>query len=228
MPVFSHHTRANECCQLAGHAASTVVPGTLQDHRAFPYNGILPDLADFYGSAIRRAVRGRGATFAPKSRIRDVWSATLPQSDKGRVARHSEQIAKVSEMATLSTHFHECKFLRRNSAKSVELPGLPERWPTDLGVRAPRPRSSRQLQILAEPIPRRRSSSGPLNSSIAQITTGDFEGIFPSQRETLLRPDQLVRSAAGRCRVTPGPDKTIRAARRSKACPGFEPHSPST
>src|SRR6267143_1608756 len=31
---------------------------------------------------------GRGATFAPKSRIGDVWSATLPQSDKGRVARH--------------------------------------------------------------------------------------------------------------------------------------------
>jgi serine/threonine protein kinase len=33
------------------------LPGTLQDHRAFPCNGILPDLADFYGSAIRRAVR---------------------------------------------------------------------------------------------------------------------------------------------------------------------------
>jgi len=55
--VFPHHTRANECCQLAGHAASSVVPGTLQDHRPFPCNGILPDLADFYGSAIRRAVR---------------------------------------------------------------------------------------------------------------------------------------------------------------------------
>ncbi len=48
-PVFPQHTRANECCQLAGHAASRVVPGTLQDHRTFPCNGILPDLADFYG-----------------------------------------------------------------------------------------------------------------------------------------------------------------------------------
>src|SRR5438876_11413282 len=57
MAVFPHHTRANECCQLAGHAASRVVPGTLQDHQAFPCNGILPDLADFYGSAIRRAIR---------------------------------------------------------------------------------------------------------------------------------------------------------------------------
>jgi hypothetical protein len=27
--MFPHHTRANECCQLAGHAASRVVPGTL-------------------------------------------------------------------------------------------------------------------------------------------------------------------------------------------------------
>src|SRR6266576_1953412 len=86
MAVFPHHTRANECCQLAGHAASRVVPGTLQDNQAFPYNGILPDLAEFYGSAIRRAVRGRGATFTPKSRIGDVWSAALPQSDKGREA----------------------------------------------------------------------------------------------------------------------------------------------
>src|SRR3979411_3158866 len=83
-----HHTRANECCQLAGHAASRVVPGTLQDHQAFPCNEILPDLADFYWvcDPVRRS--GRGATFAPKSRIGDVWSATLPQSDKGRVARH--------------------------------------------------------------------------------------------------------------------------------------------
>jgi hypothetical protein len=55
MAVFPHHTRANECCQLAGHAASRVVPGTLQDHRAFPCKGILPDLAEFYGSAVRRA-----------------------------------------------------------------------------------------------------------------------------------------------------------------------------
>jgi hypothetical protein len=36
MAVFPHHTRANECCRLGGHAASRVVPGTLQDHRAFP------------------------------------------------------------------------------------------------------------------------------------------------------------------------------------------------
>src|SRR6266481_3737154 len=57
MAVFPHHTRANECCQLAGHAARRVVPGTLQDHRAFPSNEILPELADFYGSAIGRAVR---------------------------------------------------------------------------------------------------------------------------------------------------------------------------
>jgi len=55
--VFPHHTRANECCLIAGLAASRVVPGTLQDYRAFPCNGILPDLADFYGSAIRRPVR---------------------------------------------------------------------------------------------------------------------------------------------------------------------------
>ena len=29
MAVFPRHTRANECCQLAGHAASRVVPGTV-------------------------------------------------------------------------------------------------------------------------------------------------------------------------------------------------------
>jgi hypothetical protein len=67
--VFPHHTRANECCQLAGHAASRVVLGTLQDHRAFPGNGILPDLADFYGSAIRCP---RTTTLADK-KLRD-WS----------------------------------------------------------------------------------------------------------------------------------------------------------
>src|SRR6267143_5003694 len=39
---------------------------------------------------------GRGATFAPKSRIGDVWSATLPQSDKGRVARYTSKIGLVS------------------------------------------------------------------------------------------------------------------------------------
>src|SRR6266478_5201011 len=94
MAVFPHHTRANEWCRLAGHAASRVVPGTLQDHRAFPSNGILPDLADFYGSAIRARPSGRGATFAPESRIGDVWSATLPQSDKGRVARDSGTIPR--------------------------------------------------------------------------------------------------------------------------------------
>jgi hypothetical protein len=76
----------------AEYNAAIIVPGTLQDHRAFPCNGILPDLADFYGSAIRRAPFGRGATFAPKSRIGDVWSATLPQSDKRRVARDTERV----------------------------------------------------------------------------------------------------------------------------------------
>jgi len=75
--VFPHHTRANECCQLAAHAASRVVPGMLQDHRAFPCNGILPDLADFYWVCDPASRSGRGATFAPKSRIGDVWSANL-------------------------------------------------------------------------------------------------------------------------------------------------------
>jgi hypothetical protein len=64
-------------------AASRVVPGTLQDHRDSPRPRRLLWVCDPAGSS------GRGATFAPKSRIGDVWSATLPQSDKGRVARHS-------------------------------------------------------------------------------------------------------------------------------------------
>ena len=92
MAVFPHHTRANECCQLAGHAASRVVPGTLQDHRAFSCNGILPDLADFLWVCDPAGRSGRGATFAPKSGIGDVWSATLPQFDKGRVARDTPKI----------------------------------------------------------------------------------------------------------------------------------------
>jgi hypothetical protein len=29
--VFPHHTRANECCQLAGHAASRVVPNPIRE-----------------------------------------------------------------------------------------------------------------------------------------------------------------------------------------------------
>jgi hypothetical protein len=57
MAVFPHHMRANERCQLAGDAAFRVVPGPLQDRGALPGDGILPDLADFYRSAIRRAVR---------------------------------------------------------------------------------------------------------------------------------------------------------------------------
>src|SRR6266576_6835485 len=73
MAVFPHHTRANEWCRLAGHAASRVVPGTLQDHRAFPCNGILrrPRRLLWVCDPARRS--GRGATFAPKSRIGDVW-----------------------------------------------------------------------------------------------------------------------------------------------------------
>jgi len=86
--VFPRHTRANECCQLAGHAASRVAPGTLQDHRDSPRPRRLLCVCDPAGRS------GRGATFAAKSRIGDVWSATLPQSDKGRVARHSPIICE--------------------------------------------------------------------------------------------------------------------------------------
>ncbi|MGH7614921.1 MAG: hypothetical protein ACREMW_12880 [Gemmatimonadales bacterium] len=57
MPVFSNDTRSNDSGQLGGCAAGRVVPRTLQDHGAFPGDWVLPDLADFYRSAIGRAVR---------------------------------------------------------------------------------------------------------------------------------------------------------------------------
>jgi hypothetical protein len=49
MAVFPHHTRANECCQLAGRAASRVVPGTLQDHLAFLVTGFSQTSPTFMG-----------------------------------------------------------------------------------------------------------------------------------------------------------------------------------
>ena len=45
---------------------------------------------------------GAGATFAPKSRIGDVWPATLPQSDKGRVARDPRTITNAAARSDVS------------------------------------------------------------------------------------------------------------------------------
>jgi hypothetical protein len=56
MAMFPHDTRPNERGQLGGRAARRIVPGTLQNRGAFPGDGVLPDLADFYRCAIRRAV----------------------------------------------------------------------------------------------------------------------------------------------------------------------------
>jgi hypothetical protein len=57
MAVFPHHTRPNERREFGGPAACRVVPRTLEDRGAFPGDGVLPDLADSYRCAIRRAVR---------------------------------------------------------------------------------------------------------------------------------------------------------------------------
>jgi len=62
MAVFPHDTRADERGQLRGPAACRVVPGKLQDCGAFPGDGVLPDLAQLYRCAIRRAVLFGGAT----------------------------------------------------------------------------------------------------------------------------------------------------------------------
>jgi hypothetical protein len=46
--VFPHHTRANECCQLAGHAASMVVPGSRITERS-PVTGFSQSSPTFMG-----------------------------------------------------------------------------------------------------------------------------------------------------------------------------------
>jgi len=98
---------------------------------------------------------------------------------------------------------------------------------TGLRVRVSRPRSSMQPQILAAPIPRRKSCSGLLNSSKGQTATGDFEGIVPDQRQTPLPPARLGRPASRQHQAIPARDKTIRAVHHSKACLGSELHSSS-
>jgi hypothetical protein len=55
--VFPHHPRPYERRQFGGRAACRVVPRTLEDGGAFPGDGVLPDLADAYRCAIRRAER---------------------------------------------------------------------------------------------------------------------------------------------------------------------------
>ena len=76
--MFPHHTRTNECCQLAGHAASSVVLGTLQDHRAFPCNGIdvSPGSANFFEEAsLHHRYERAGRLMSPKSSVLRVASA---------------------------------------------------------------------------------------------------------------------------------------------------------
>src|ERR1700731_4258982 len=87
MAVFPHHTRANECGQLAGHADSRVVPGTLQDHRAFPCNGILQTSPTFMGLR-SGAPFGSGCAIRAQVSHRGRLVGALPQSDRGRGARH--------------------------------------------------------------------------------------------------------------------------------------------
>jgi hypothetical protein len=55
--VFPHHTRADERRELGRRAPAGIVPGTLQDRRAFSGDGVLPNLPDFYRGAVRLAVR---------------------------------------------------------------------------------------------------------------------------------------------------------------------------
>jgi hypothetical protein len=57
MAVFPHHACADERRELGRHSPVGIIPGALQDRRAFPGDGVLPDLADFYRCAIRRPVR---------------------------------------------------------------------------------------------------------------------------------------------------------------------------
>ena len=57
MAVFADDTRPNESSQLGGRAACRVVPGALQDHGAFPGDGVFPYFANFYRCAIGGAVR---------------------------------------------------------------------------------------------------------------------------------------------------------------------------
>jgi len=57
MAVFSEDACPNERGQLGSHATARVVPGTLEDRGPFSGRWVLPDLADLYRCAIRRAVR---------------------------------------------------------------------------------------------------------------------------------------------------------------------------
>ena len=76
MSVFPHDTRPDERGQLGGRAARRIVPGALQDRSALPGDGVLPDLAELYRSAIRRPLLF-WVPCATELRTADVWSATL-------------------------------------------------------------------------------------------------------------------------------------------------------
>src|SRR5215470_9886222 len=56
MAVFSHDSRANKSGQFGGCAALRIFPGTLQDRGTFLGYWVLPYLANFYRSSIRRPV----------------------------------------------------------------------------------------------------------------------------------------------------------------------------
>ena len=65
--------------QLGSRATHRVIPRTLQDRSAFPGDGVLPDLADLYRFAIRRAIRF-GVPHATNSRKR---LSTIQQKGTG-------------------------------------------------------------------------------------------------------------------------------------------------
>ena len=72
--MFPHHTPANECCQLAGHAASRVVPGTFQDHRDTDRGDKTARIIPFVDRSGRRSLAARRtASRAP------CWTLRVPR-----------------------------------------------------------------------------------------------------------------------------------------------------
>jgi hypothetical protein len=67
-------------------------PGTSRDCGAFTGDGVLPDLADLYRCAIRRAVRVR-VSHAIESRTEDVWSVNRRLSARTKTTRRSVRAA---------------------------------------------------------------------------------------------------------------------------------------
>ena len=96
--MFPHHTRANECCQLAGHAASSVVLGTLQDHRAFPCNGIniCQGSTEFWEGKTAPPLRTTGRLMSPKSSVLRVASARTLEICLRTVLRCTRVPARIS------------------------------------------------------------------------------------------------------------------------------------